>query len=132
MISKPNTVSNVSSVSCEIPKAPSIAPTNAGARIDVMRRGSIHAPSRLKETSDANVETRMPTRFDPLAATPGTPAITRSGTVRADPPPAIALITPATAPPTKRRMTSTPDTVAGYKVTWTPRFFETYRATAIA
>ena len=36
---------------------------------------------------------------DPLASFPGTPASTSNGTVRVDPPPAIALITPATPPP---------------------------------
>ena len=57
-------------------------------------------PDLRNEATAEPLAVNTPTRFEPFAWLPGTPANTNSGTVNADPPPAIVLITPAPAPPT--------------------------------
>ncbi len=53
--------------------------------------------------------TSTATRLVPLAKVPPMPASDSSGTVSNDPPPAMALITPATKPPISISSTSTTD-----------------------
>ncbi len=74
-------------------------------RADERARGS---GARLPQTSHdrgggttpraAAFDVRIPTRFDPLALLPGTPASTSNGTVMIDPAPAAALMMPASSP----------------------------------
>jgi hypothetical protein len=94
----PNTRSNVSSVNWVIPYDPISDPTTIGSRIG-QARDRPRTPSLRNAVAAAAFEVRMPTRLEPLAALPGTPASTSSGTVRIDPPPALALMKPAAAPP---------------------------------
>ena len=62
-------------------------------------------------------------RLVPFAARPSTPARDKSGTVRSDPPPAIALIVPANSPPKKISNAAPRDIAAPYDERWrTPGF----------
>ena len=56
--------------------------------------------------------TSTATRLVPLASRPSSPASDSRGTVSSEPPPAMALMTPAATPPTKMINASQPDTKA--------------------
>ena len=77
---------------------PTIAPTTTGTRIG-SAPWTPRTPSRRNDTVAAAFDVRIPTRFDPLAWLPGTPASTSNGTVRIEPAPATALMVPASRPP---------------------------------
>ena len=98
-ITRPNTRSNVSSVRRVMPNDPINEPAMIGIRIGVALDSPL-TPSLRNAVAAAAFDVRIPTRFDPFALLPGTPASTSSGTVRIDPPPATALISPAAPPPT--------------------------------
>ena len=94
----PKIDSKVSSATWLIPNAPITEPTTAGPRTGAAPF-SPSTPDRRNETTAAPLAASTPTRFEPFAWLPGTPASTSRGTVSAEPPPAIVLMTPAASPP---------------------------------
>ena len=68
-----------------MPYDPISDPAMIGSRIGVAL-DSPRTPSLRNAVAAAALEVRIPTRFEPLALLPGTPASTSSGTVRIEPP----------------------------------------------
>ena len=96
--SNPKNRSKPASVTRPMVNEPTMAPATTGTRIGNATRRP-RTPRRRNDAVAAAFDVRIPTRFDPLALLPGTPARTSKGTVRIDPAPATALMVPASRPP---------------------------------